>query len=128
MKTLHVYNRREIMRRAHQIARETREAIARKAWEDSREVICGKITHTRTLKACLAATPVDFSAAMKAAWAEAKRGEPARGVVDRSRALVVLRPTGALATRRPRFRFSRVLPLLRRFAAFVASRYIGRAA
>jgi len=128
MTTLHVYNRRQIMRRAHQIARETREAKARKDWEDSFEVICGRPVHTKSMKACLVDTPLDISSAMKEAWAEAKRGEPARGAVDRSRALVVLRPAGALAARRRGFRLARVLPLLARVARFIGARYIGRAA
>ncbi|MBB4199089.1 hypothetical protein CCR94_16455 [Rhodoblastus sphagnicola] len=126
MKTIHVYNKGDIMRRAHKIARDAREAKARAAWEDSRSVVCGRYKYTMTLKACLAATPVDFSAAMKQAWAEAKGVESLR--VDRSRALVVVRNSFDLAPMRRRFRISRVLPLLARIARFVSSRYIGRAA
>jgi len=102
MKTIHVYNRGDIMRRAHQIARETREETARRAYAADATVVCGRPSHSRAFKTFLAETPTDFSAAMKAAWAEAKRAndQPAH-----SGALAVVNPArGPLALAGERLR------------------------
>jgi len=127
MTTVNVYNRGLIMRRAWEIARARREEIARDAHAKCGvSVIGGRVIFARTFEAVLAETPIDLAAAMKAAWAEAKRGEAAPAAASRN-ALVVMR-RGELAPMRRRFRFSRVLPLLARIGRFISSRYIGRAA
>lgn len=121
-KTIHVYDRGKIMRRAHQIAREARKAKAQAAYDLDVRVIGSRIIHNKTLAAHIAATPVDFSTAMKDAWREA-RGEQ---LAPRSTALVVM---GARAVAHPRrMRFARVFRLLSGVARFLGAHWIRRAA
>ncbi|MCW2276344.1 hypothetical protein GJ654_18635 [Rhodoblastus acidophilus] len=119
MKTIHVYDRRKIMQRAHQIARQTREQTARKAFDLDVRIVGAMIIHNKPLSAHIAATPVDFAAAMRTAWAEAKGAN----VLPRSQALTIARPT-PLAPFNRRMRFARVFRLLSSAARWVGARFI----
>jgi len=126
MKTKHVYDRREIMRAAHRIARETREADARKAHDRDVSRIGDRIVHNRTLAAHLAETRVDFADAMKQAWADAKRAaaQPAPG-----HALTIIRSGAPVSRRRLRigraFRLAvRVLRAVPGALRFLSDRFI----
>jgi len=93
------YDRGAIMRRAWEIARETREADAQKAHDRDVSRFGERIVHNRTLAAHLAETHADFASAMKQAWAEAKaRCEGGASRPAPSCALTVIR-SGAPATR-----------------------------
>jgi len=116
----HRFDRVAIMRRAHQIARETREADARQAYDLDARLIGARRVNTRPFQTYLAATPIDFSAALKSAWAEAKRANDQR---SRANALVVMRPAGALAPLR-RLRFARVVRLMSTVARFLNRHFI----
>lgn len=113
-----VYDRRDICKRAHQIARERRAATATAAYHADGQVILGRVHHLRTFSAFLAATPIDFSAAMKAAWAEARRDNDAT-----PRNALVTAHTGALATVGARIRNTDWVALLSSAARFVERRY-----
>jgi hypothetical protein len=117
--TIHVYNRRDIMRRAHEIARETRLAAARETFDLDVRVVGARIIHNRPLSAHIAATPANFSAAMKQAWAEAKHAPPQ---ASRALSIVTARP-GALAPLR-RLRIARVFRLMSTVAHWIGSRFI----
>ena len=117
---LHVYNKRDICRRAWELARQHREETARRAFDASVGVVCGKITHAKPFAAFLASTPVDISAAMKAAWAESRRHN--RCHMATVGAMIVPRHGGALAPLRRRF--GRVLPLLVAAARWIGARFI----
>lgn len=117
MKTLHVFNRAAICRRAHALARTAREETARRAYEASAGVVCGKINYPRPFAAVLAATPLDLSSAMRQAWAEARREQLPAG------ALVIVRQGGALAPLR-RIPSIRVWPLVVSVARFLDRHFI----
>ncbi|PPQ34757.1 hypothetical protein SAMN06265338_14013 [Rhodoblastus acidophilus] len=116
----HRFDRAAIMRRAHQIARETRETAARQAYDLDARLIGARRVNTRPFQAYLAATPIDFGAALKTAWADAKR---VAGQQSRANALVVMRPAGALAPLR-RLRFARVVRLMSSVARFLNRHFI----
>ena len=115
---LHVYDRRKIMARAWELAREVREDAARKAYDLDVRIVGAKIIHGRPLSAHIATIPLDLGAAMKQAWAEARKINNAPHGV----ALVVVRHGGALAPLRRRL--SRVWPLLIAAARWINSRFI----
>ena len=112
------YDRAAIMRRAHVIKSERREAIARRIYAEEAQVVAGRPVHTRTFEQVLKATPVDFSAAMRAAWAEAK----AEVQVEDNALVVAPTPTYLPALRGGRI--GKVVQLLVAVAAFLESRFI----
>jgi hypothetical protein len=116
--TIHVFNRRAIMRRAWELARQAREEKARRAFDLGARVVGARIIYARTYAECLASTPLDLGAAQRAAWAEARKVNNA----PHGGALVVVRQGGELAPLR-RFR-GRVLPLLLTVARWIGGRFI----
>jgi hypothetical protein len=68
-----VYDRGKIMRRAWEIARKARAERARKACDLQTHVVGSRIIPAKNYKDVLAETPIDLAAALKLAWAEAKR-------------------------------------------------------
>lgn len=132
----HVFDRGKIMRRAWEIARKTRAERARKACDLQTHVVGSRIIPAKNYQDVLAETPVDLAAALRLAWAEAKRHnadpiqqkgalllaeanrrddkqEGALTIVDRS-ALAPLRRIGAL----------RVLPFLASAARVLSKNFI----
>jgi len=103
------FDRGAIMRRAWEIAHETRAADAQKAHARDVSRIGDRIIHNRTLAAHLAETRVDIASAMKQAWAEAKITSPQPAT---NRALTIIR-AGAPAPRR-RLRLGRVIRMAAR--------------
>ncbi len=90
------FDRAAIMKRAHAIKGERREAAAIKTFAAEAQTVAGRPHHPRTFTQVLKATPVDFSAAMKEAWAEAHRA--AEAPAASSNAVAVINPgAGALA-------------------------------
>jgi hypothetical protein len=119
MKTVTVYNRAAIMRRAWQIARERREDIARRAYDAEVRIISSRIIHAKPFSTFLAETPLDLAGAMRTAWAEAKQGAAAPS----ANAVAIVRE-GALAPMRRRLRAGRVWRALTMFARFVGENFI----
>jgi hypothetical protein len=115
------YDRAKILRRAHALARKSREEAARKTYDLEARVVGVRIIHARTFAAVLAATPCDFGAAMKAAWAEAK-GVQAPSCKSAPSAALVLAGSNVVA-----FDFSRAARAVLTAAHRVAE-LIGRAA
>ncbi len=72
------FNRGDIMRRAHEIARLQSRADAQKAHDRDVSRLGYRIVHNREFSAHLAETRADIAAAMKQAWAEAK-DRPSQG-------------------------------------------------
>ena len=118
MKTITIYNRGEIMREAWRIARKTREEKAHRAHALGARVIGSRIVYARPFAAVLAETPLDLSAAMKAAWAAVKQAD----TKPQGGALIVVHHSGTLAP--PRRRFARVWPLLLTAARFLSANFI----
>lgn len=121
---LHVYDRRKIMARAWELARESREETARRAYDASVRVIAGRIIPTKSVEMFLAEIPLDLGAAQKRAWAEAKglslRFE--QNSAPQNRGAIIVCHGGSLAPLRRRF--SRVWPLLIGAACWLNSRFI----
>ena len=68
-----VSDRGKIMRRAWEIARKARAERARKACDLHTHVVGSRIIPAKNYEDMLAETPIDLAAALKRAWAEAKR-------------------------------------------------------
>lgn len=66
------FDRAAIMRRAHVLKSERRQKLAERVYAAEARVVAGKPWHPRTFQQVLKATPVDFGAALSAAWNEAK--------------------------------------------------------
>jgi hypothetical protein len=111
MKTIHVYDRGVIMRRAWAIARQRRDELARRAYDANVRVVGSRIIRAKPFEAFLVETPLDLGAAQKAAWAEARRVDSPHNAENASVALMIVRQ-GALAPLRRRLRGIRVWSLL----------------
>jgi hypothetical protein len=134
---LPVYDRGKIMRRAWEIARKIRAERARKACDLQTHVVGSRIIPAKTYKDVLAETPIDLAAALKLAWAEAKRHNaapiPQAGALLRAEAnrrddrqqggALVIVDRNALAPLR-RIGALRVLPFLASAARVLSENFI----
>jgi len=121
------FDRAAIMRAAHIIKRERREAAALAIFSAETVVVAGRPHHPRTLAAIIKATPVDFGGALKQAWADARRANDPRQQATQGALAVsgagalALTNGGALATIGAALRDLDVSKLLSTVTAFAAA-------